>query len=104
MEKNFFVDDYLKSVESHEKAITSVVQLRNLLARRSFNLTKWVYNSRAVLEKIPRQLRASGVQDLDLGVKFFQLKELLEYVGTSRLMCLFSRCNSKGGLLHEEVC
>ena len=66
MEKNFFVDDYLKSVESHEKAISSVVQLRNLLARGSFNLAKWFSNSRAVLKKIPRQLRESGVQDLDL--------------------------------------
>ena len=31
VEKNFYVDDYLKSVESHQKVITSVVQLRNLL-------------------------------------------------------------------------
>ena len=39
-EKNFYVDDYLKSVESHDKAISSVVQLRNLLTRGGFNLTK----------------------------------------------------------------
>ena len=32
VEKNFYVDDYLKSVESHDKAISSVVQLRNVLA------------------------------------------------------------------------
>jgi len=41
VEKNFYVDDYLKSVESPEKAISSVDQLRSLLAR-GFNLTKWV--------------------------------------------------------------
>ena len=34
-------------------------------------------------------------------MKFFLSKELLEYVGTSRLMSLFSRSNSKGSLLHE---
>ena len=67
VERNFYVDDYLKSVESHEKAISSVDQLRNLLARGGFNLTKWVSNSRTVLKTIPRQHRASGVQDLDLG-------------------------------------
>ena len=32
VEKNFYVDDYLKSAESLEKARTSVVQLQNLLA------------------------------------------------------------------------
>ena len=30
VEKNFYVDDHLKSVESHEKAVSSVAQLRNL--------------------------------------------------------------------------
>ena len=32
VEKNLYVDDYLKSVESHEKAISLVDQLQNLLA------------------------------------------------------------------------
>ena len=54
VEKNFYVDENLKSLESHEKlAISSVVQQRNLLARRGSNLTKWVSNSRSVLKKIP---------------------------------------------------
>ena len=51
--KNFYVDENLKSVESHEKAISSVVQQRNLLARGGSNLTKQVSNSRSVLKKIP---------------------------------------------------
>ena len=46
VEKNFYVDENLKSVESQEKAISSVVQQRNLLARRGSNPTKWVSNSR----------------------------------------------------------
>ena len=53
VEKNFYVDENLMSVESHEKAISSVVQQRNLLARRGSTLTKWVSNSRSVLKKIP---------------------------------------------------
>ena len=77
VEKNFYVDDYLKSVESNEKAITSVVELRSLLAPGGFNLTKWVSNSRAVLEKIPRQLRSSGVQDLDLGSEILPVERAL---------------------------
>ena len=77
VEKNFYVDDYLKSVESHEKAISLVDQLRNLLARGGFNLTKWVSNSRAVLKTIPRQLRASGVRDLDLGGEVLPVERAL---------------------------
>ena len=38
---------------------------------------KWVSNSRAVLEKIPRQLRASGVQDLELGREILQVERAL---------------------------
>ena len=54
VEKNFYVDENLKTVESHERAISSVVQKqRDLLARRGSNLTKWVSNSRSVLKKIP---------------------------------------------------
>ena len=77
VEKNFYVDDYLKSVESHEKAISSVVQLRNLLARGGLNLAKWVSNSRAVLKKIPRQLRESGLQDLDLDSEILPVERVL---------------------------
>ena len=77
VEKSFYVDDYLKSVESEEKVISSLDQLRNLLARGGFNLTKWVSNSRAVLKTIPRQLRANGVQDLDLGCAILPVERAL---------------------------
>jgi len=76
VEKNFYVDDYLKSVETPEKAIKSIDQRRNLLAR-GFNLTKWVSNSKAVLQTIPRHLRASGVQDLDLGSEVLPVERAL---------------------------
>jgi len=77
VEKNFYVDDYLKSVETPEKAISSVDQLRNLLGRGGFNLTKWVSNSRAVLQTMPRHLHASGVQDLDLGSEVLPVERAL---------------------------
>ena len=77
VEKNSYDNDYLKSVESHEKAIRSVDQLRNLLAREGFALTKWVSNSRAVLQMILRQLHVSGVQDLDLGSEILPVERAL---------------------------
>ena len=48
--RNFYVDDCLKSVKSQD----------------GFNLTKWICNSRAVLEKIPQSDRAKEVKDLGL--------------------------------------
>ena len=40
-------------------------------------MTKWVSNCRAVLKKIPRQLRVSGVQDLDLGSDILPVERAL---------------------------
>ena len=74
-----FDPEVATSVENfYEKAISLVHQLRNLLARGGFNLTKWVSNSRAVLKTIPRQLCTSGVQDLDLGSEILPVERALE--------------------------
>ena len=77
VERNFYVDDYLRFSESHKKAISSVDRLRNILARGSSNLTKWVSNPRAVLKTIPREHRARGVHDLDLGSEILPVERAL---------------------------
>ena len=64
--RNFYVDDCLKSIKSHEDLIDLVHEFRRLLRRGSFNLTMWTCNSRAVLEDIPQSDRAKEVKDLDL--------------------------------------
>ena len=66
VEKNFYVDDCLKSVDSKEAAIGLVDQLQKLLLHGGFNLTKWISNSRAVLETIPQSDRGSEVKGIDL--------------------------------------
>jgi hypothetical protein len=63
--KNFYVDDCLKSVGSNEKAIRLANQLRNLLAMGGFRLTKWISNSEEVLKSLPESERAT-VKNLDL--------------------------------------
>ncbi|KAK3745817.1 hypothetical protein QZH41_005680 [Actinostola sp. cb2023] len=50
---NFYVDDYLKSVETEDKALQLVDELRELLKKGGLNLTKWVSNSRKVIKAIP---------------------------------------------------
>ena len=63
--RNFYVDDCLKSIDSDEKAIRLANQLRELLARGGFRLTKWVSNSREVINALPESERSSSVKDLD---------------------------------------
>ncbi|KAK3729480.1 hypothetical protein QZH41_019941, partial [Actinostola sp. cb2023] len=67
VKRNFYVDDCLKSVESEEQAIQLQGELRQLLARGGFRLTKWMSNSIKVLESVPESERAPSVKDLDFG-------------------------------------
>ena len=64
--KNFYVDDCLKSLPSTEEALQHASDLRCLLSRGGFRLTKWISNSRRVLDAIPEAERAKDVKNLDL--------------------------------------
>ena len=66
VEQNFYVDDCLKSVNSVEGAIEVVRELRDLCQRGGFRLTKFVSNSREVLQSIPSDERGKQVRDLAL--------------------------------------
>lgn len=48
--RDFYVDDCLKSVESDQTAIPLVGELRQLLSKGGFQLTKWTSNSQKALE------------------------------------------------------
>ena len=64
--RNFYVDDCLKSVATVPKASRLANQLVQLLAKGGFRLTKWISNSREVLEEIPPGERAPSIANLDL--------------------------------------
>ena len=64
--RNFYVDDCLKSVGSEQDAIRLIDQLRHLLAKGGFRLTKWISNSTEVIESVPASERAGSVKELDL--------------------------------------
>ena len=59
------MDDILKSVASDNAAIRLAGQLRELLSRGGFKLTKWLSNSRKVIESVPESERAALVKNLD---------------------------------------
>ena len=64
VERNFYVDDLLKSVENPSQAITLVAELCALLRVGGFRLTKWTSNNKEVLESIPNAEKAPSVVDL----------------------------------------
>ena len=66
VDRNFYVDDCLKSVASLEEAVNLAKELRELLLRGGFNLTKWVSNSRDVLRAVPEVEWSKEVKTLDL--------------------------------------
>ena len=56
--RDFYVDDLLKSMDTEEEARCLIQEVKEMLARSGFNLTKFVSNSKAVL---------SGLSERDLG-------------------------------------
>ncbi len=66
--RDFYVDDWLKSVGDVSTAIPLVKGVGDLCAAGGFNLTKFVSNSREVIESVPPDKRAPSVVNLDLSI------------------------------------
>lgn len=64
--KNFYVDDFLKSLPSVNEALQYVDQMPKLLQHGGFHLTKWMSNKREVLCTVPVEERGSSILNLDL--------------------------------------
>jgi hypothetical protein len=65
VKQNFYVDDCLKSVATEQEATRLSEQLRKLLSKGGFRLTKWLSNSPSVLQSIPESERAPSSKNLD---------------------------------------
>ena len=61
---NFYVDDSLKSVASEEEAVTLIKDLSSTLQKGGFKITKWISNSRHVVESVPEESRAKSLKSL----------------------------------------
>ena len=64
--KNFYMDDFLKSVNDVATASMLQQEMTSLLARGGFRLTKWNSSSREVLSRIPSHDLACPTLYLDL--------------------------------------
>ena len=66
LERNFCVDDMLKSFPTAEEAITVIQQVKDLCSNGGFNLTKFISNNTTVLKLIPDDSRRTVVKDEEL--------------------------------------
>ena len=66
LRNDFYVDDGLTSVPSVQEAVTLISETKEMCRRGGFNLHKFISNNRKVIESIPVEDRAKGIQDLNL--------------------------------------
>lgn len=64
--RNFYMDDLLKSLPSGKDAVSMVKNLIAVCSRGGFNLTKWISTSREVLQSIPEAHKSKNLCELDL--------------------------------------
>jgi len=67
--RNFYVDDCVKSVASTDEAMQLVDQLPALLRTGGFWLTRWLNNRRQVLASVRKSDRAPSVKSLNLDLE-----------------------------------
>ena len=75
--RDFYVDDCLMSVKCEDDATAVIADMKQLLERGGFNLTKWISNYRRVLASAPEEYRAREVKGLDLTVEALPVERAL---------------------------
>jgi hypothetical protein len=77
IERSFYVDDCLKSINSEEAAIELTASLMEACYSGGFHMTTWSSNRRSVLMAIPEEERAKGLKGLDLDSDKLPLERVL---------------------------
>ena len=65
VKRNFYMDDFFKSVKSTDEAMEMQQQLVEMLKLGGFHLTKWISNEKEVIAQIPQPQRAPSVKVVD---------------------------------------
>ena len=65
--KGFYVDDCLTTVNDKKEGIQLVKDLKELLSKGGFHLTKWISNSQEVVQSIEPEERVKVVAQVDIG-------------------------------------
>ncbi|KAL0176849.1 hypothetical protein M9458_029179, partial [Cirrhinus mrigala] len=77
VQNHFYVDDCLFSVPMESDAIQLYKELKAMCAKGGFHLTKWMSNSRVVLNVIPEEDRVKEVKNLDLNHDMLPVERVL---------------------------
>ena len=77
IQRNFYVDDGLASVDSEAEAIQLVKEARDLCKTGNLRLHKFITNNKKVLSTIPNQERAKGADDLDMALGEHKMERAL---------------------------
>lgn len=73
----FYVDDCLVSVATEKEAVLLYENLVSLCSNGGFSLTKWMSNRPGVLEAIPENHRAKGIEELDMEMDSLPVERVL---------------------------
>ena len=66
LRNDFYVDDWLKSIEDEEKAAKFTHDVTEMLKKAGFRLTKFISNNREVMKSISPEERGKLMLDIDL--------------------------------------
>ena len=65
--KEFYVDDFLKSLDDEERAINLIKRVEGMCAAGGFNLTKFLSTNEKVIQSIPKAKREERLETDQLG-------------------------------------
>lgn len=74
---DFYVDNGLKSVPTAASAVELVKDIKAMCHQGSFNLHKFLSNSKEVIKNVPQSDRAEGVKEIDLDLDKLPLERTL---------------------------
>ena len=86
VKRNFYMDDFFKSVKTTSDALELQQQLVVMLKRAGFNLTKWVSNVKEVIERIPESERAPSIKVVEEEI-VMPVERALGVIWDTRLEC-----------------
>ena len=66
LRRNFYVDDLLKSCTDDDSAIGSIFKVQKMCEIGGFNLTKYISNSRKLIESIPASKRSPSLGNMEI--------------------------------------
>ena len=77
VKEDLYVDDLLKSKDSLESAIDLVSKIKMMCTTGGFNLTKFSFNRRAVIQSIPDEDRSKNIKNVNLELDSLPIERAL---------------------------